>query len=348
MEASGEAISLDKFFDELEQHDLSPLWTQYRDLMPASPQPDSVPHLWRYSDLKQLLLRAGELVDHKDAIRRSLNLLNPGFEGRKVAAVGNLYAAIQLVLPGEVAPSHRHGAAALRLIIEGDGGYTAVNGERAIMRPGDLILTPSWAWHDHGNPTDEPMIWMDGLDMPLINALGTSFYEADTQDQQDLVASDDASVRAFAQPGLLPTWRGSTAAYSPLAKYPWETTERALLEAAEDTAGDPYDGVMYEYVDPTDGGPVMPTMACFAQLLAPGTATEAHRHTSSTVYHVVRGSGSTIMDGNRIDWDQHDIFVIPSWASHHHVNRNGEPAFLFSFSDRPVLEALDLYREQVA
>lgn len=342
--ATGE---IDSFFEELAASHLSPLWTQYRNLMPKQPRPSSQAYLWPYTDLKAHLTRAGELVDHEEAIRRSLNLVNPAAE--KVAAVGNIYAAVQLVLPGEVAPSHRHGAAAMRFIIEGSGGFTAVNGERAVMTPGDLILTPSFAWHDHGNETDEPMIWLDGLDMPLINALETSFYEADEVEAQKLVRPDDASTKTWGQPGLMPLWTEWDEPYSPLFKYPWKETEEALLGAAEVSDGSAEDGIIFEYVNPLNGGPVMPTMSCFAQLLKPGLTTAAHRHTASTMYHVVRGEGATVVDGERFEWGPRDTFAVPGWAVHHHENGSGqEQALLFSFSDAPVQKRLGLYREEGA
>ena len=89
-------------------------------------------------------------------------------------------------MPGEIARAHRHSAAALRLIIEGQGGYTVVNGERVPMYPGDLVLTPNWSWHDHANDTDAPMIWLDGLDTPLVRMLEAGFYEEYHQERQEL------------------------------------------------------------------------------------------------------------------------------------------------------------------
>ncbi len=349
MTSSSPAVSseVEAFFGELEAASLSPLWTQYRKLLPAQPGSASTPHVWRYEQARKLLMRAGELVDHKDAIRRSLNLVNP--TAGRVTAVGHLYAALQLVKPGEVAPSHRHAAAAMRFIIEGSGGFTSVNGERAIMTPGDLVLTPSFAWHDHGNETDEPMIWLDGLDLPLLTALETSFYEADSSDAQSLSRPDDASTRAWGQPALAPRWESWELPYSPVIKYPWDVTERALLGAAQDTQGSPTDGVIFEYVNPVTCGPVMSTIACFAQLLHPGQTTQAHRQTCSTVYHAVRGNGATVIDGERIEWSEHDTFVVPIWAEHHHENLSGDdPAFLFSFSDAPVQRSLGLYREELS
>jgi gentisate 1,2-dioxygenase len=68
-----------------------------------------------------------------------------------------MYAGLQRVLPGEVAPAHRHTQSALRWVVDGEGAYTAVDGERVTMAPGDFIITPMLTWHDHGNPGDQPV-----------------------------------------------------------------------------------------------------------------------------------------------------------------------------------------------
>lgn len=335
----------DRYYAELPGHDLGPLWQHLKGLLPAQPKSRSTPCVWPYEATRSMLMRAGQLVSAEEAERRALMLLNPGLDG-KAATAGNLYAVLQLILPGEVAPAHRHGAAALRFVIEGAGAYTAVNGEKTAMRPGDLVLTPSWAWHDHGNETAEPMIWLDGLDLPLINTLEANFFESYPGEQrQPLTAEDDASARLYASGRLNPTWDAEwDEAYSPVLNSPWERTETGLREAAAISDGSPFDGVLFEYVNPITGGSVMPTIACFAQLIAEGRETAAHRHTSSAVYHVVRGSGHTVVDGVRLDWGPRDTFAVPGWAAHRHV-AGAEDAILFSFGDAPVHRALGLYRE---
>jgi gentisate 1,2-dioxygenase len=130
-------------------------------------------------------MRAAELVGTQQAERRVLRLTNPELQG--ASASNRLVANIQIVMPGEIARAHRHSAGALRLIIEGRGGYTVVNGERVPMYPGDLVLTPNWSWHDHANDTDAPMMWLDGLDTPLVRMLEAGFYEEYHQERQDLV-----------------------------------------------------------------------------------------------------------------------------------------------------------------
>ena len=112
------------------------------------------------------------------------------------AVTPSLYAGLQLILPGEVAPAHRHTQCALRFVMEGDGAFTAVDGERAVMAPVDLVLTPNWQWHDHGNDSGRPMIWLDGLDIPTVRFYDASFAERlDTPSQSEALAAGDSMRR---------------------------------------------------------------------------------------------------------------------------------------------------------
>ncbi|MGH2945123.1 MAG: cupin domain-containing protein [Solirubrobacteraceae bacterium] len=342
--ATQQAVDRDAYYAKLGDHGVQPLWTA-EGLMKPAPEQRARPHLWAYREVQPLLLEAGAVVTAAEAERRVLMLMNPGLEGA-AAATANLYAGLQLVLPGEIAPKHRHVAAAIRFVVEGEGAYTAVDGEKSIMRPGDLVLTPNWAWHDHGNESDGPMIWLDGLDIPLVNKLDVPFFESPGEERQELSRPEDASARLYAGGRLNPGWIGWERRYSPVVNYPWAHTERVLREAARDGEGSRFDGVWFRYTNPVDGGPVMPTLGCAIQLLEAGRHTDAHRHTSAAVYHVVRGHGETIVDGTRLAWSERDTFAVPGWAGHEHVNGGDEEAILFSFTDEPVLRALDLYREQ--
>jgi gentisate 1,2-dioxygenase len=253
---------------------------------------------------------------------------------------------VQVLLPGEVARAHRHTPTAIRFIIEGTGGYTAVDGERVYMAPGDLILTPSWAWHDHGNETKERIVWMDGLDIPLIQSLEAMFFQFYTARQVAATRSANFSKQLHGHAHLNPTWVRERPQSSPLLLYSWDRTWEAL-DALREHEGSLYDGIALEYRHAQTGGPVMPTMACWAQLLRPNERTKAHRHTGSAVYHVVRGNGETVIDGQRFTWSKGDIIALPPWALHEHANISAsESAVLFSIQDTPVLQALGLYYEE--
>jgi gentisate 1,2-dioxygenase len=338
--------ALHTLFEALRPLSLAPLWTRYQQLLTPTPQGKARPFLWRYAELRPHLLRTGELVSTTEAERRVLMLLNPGLEGA-AATTPTLFAGMQLILPGEIARAHRHSPAALRVIVEGHGAYTAVDGERCFMAPGDLILTPSWSWHDHGNETAEPMIWLDGLDLPMLGALDVIFAEHAASEQYGLCKPDDASTRLYHAPGLRPASATAQTLSSPLLRYQWSRTAAALA-ALPDSAATPCDDLLLVYTNPYTGGPVLPTIGCTAQLLRPGIHTQTHRHASSSVYLVIQGHGFSVIDGQRYDWEPGDVFAVPSWACHEHANvSTTEAAALFAFSDAPVMHALGLYREEI-
>jgi gentisate 1,2-dioxygenase len=342
---SPDKTALQQLFEAIQPLSLAPLWTRYQQMLTPTPQGKARPHLWRYAELRPHLMRAGELVSTAEAERRVLMLLNPGLEGT-AAITPTLFAGMQLILPGEIARAHRHTPSAIRIIVEGHGAYTAVDGERCYMDPGDLILTPAWSWHDHGNETSEPMIWLDGLDLPMITALDAIFTEHAPQEQYGITKPDDVSTRLYHQPGLHPPVGASPGLASPLLRYKWTRTAEALA-ALPDSASTPCDDLLLEYTNPHTGGPIMPTMGCTAQLLRPGVHTKAHRHASSSVYLVIEGKGYSVIDGQRFDWEQGDVFAIPSWTRHEHANLSqNDTAALFAFSDAPVMRALGLYREE--
>jgi len=335
------------YYRELEALDAGALWTVANDIEPWFPRSESVPVLWRYRDLRPLVLRAGELVNPEKAARRVVMLVNPG--RRAVSAcVGGLYTGIQIMLPGEAASAHRHAASALRFIMEGQGAYTVVDHEKLTIQARDLVLTPNWTWHDHGHEgTRGPCIWQDGLDIPLVNALEANFYEVYPDNRQTPTRPVNASYLEYGGSALLPRADAWTKPYSPLLKYPWEPTYEALQRAAGEMAGSPWDGILLEYANPRTGGPIMPTMGASVQLLRPGEHTRAHRHTGNVVYHVAKGRGYSVVGGQRFDWEEKDIFVVPTWTLHEHANASpSDEAVLFSFNDLPTMRALAVYREE--
>ena len=336
------------YYEALERAEMGALWTVANKIEPWFPQPKSVPLIWRWKDVRPAILRAPDLVTPEQAGRRVIMLVNPGRRDVS-AAVGLLYSGVQIMSAGEVAGSHRHMASALRFIMEGEGAYTVVDGERMSLGPADFVLTPNGTWHEHGvDASGTTCIWQDGLDIPLMNALDANFFAVHPDGSQKVTAPADASTRlygaGFVQPqGMRRAW---SARYSPMMKFPWAPTYEALVTAAGAHDGSPFDGIIMDYVNPVSGGPVMPTIGAAVQMLRAGEHTRAHRHTGSFVYQVVRGEGYSVIDGVRYDWAPRDIFVVPSWSVHEHVNLSGqEDACLFSFHDLPVMNALGLYRE---
>jgi gentisate 1,2-dioxygenase len=332
----------EEFYRELVPHNMAPLWEVLRALVTREPQTPCVPALWRYDAVRPYLMRAGALISAKEAERRVLILENPALAG-KASITHTLYAGLQLILPGEVAAAHRHTQSALRFVLEGEGAFTAVDGERTYMKPGDFVITPSWTWHDHGNDSDAPMVWLDGLDIPLVALLDASFMEPGNAEQQMVTRPPGDSLARFGA-GLLPVdWRPTTKT-SPVFNYPYERTRDALETLKRSAEWDPCQGLKLRYVNPATGDYAMPTMATFMQLLPKGFAGASYRSTDGTVYVCVEGQGETRVGGESFAWGPRDVFVVPSWARYSH--QAGHDSVLFSFSDRPVQEKLGLWREE--
>lgn len=286
-------------------------------------------------------MQAGGLITAKEAERRVLILENPGMPGQSCVTHA-LFAGLQLVMPGEVAPAHRHTQSALRFIIEGRGAYTAVEGERAPMEPGDFVITPSWTWHGHGNATDQPMVWLDGLDVPIVRLLDASFQEPANADRQMVTRPAGDSLARFGN-NLLPVDWQPPSRNSPVFSYPYTRTREALAVLAKNGDPDRCHGHKLRYVNPASGGSPMPTIGAFMQLLPGGFTTAPYRSTDGTVFVCVEGQGETIVGETTLRWKPRDIFVVPSWARHRH--HAASEAVLFSFSDRPLQQTLGLWRE---
>ncbi len=332
------------FYDRIDQHHLTPLWEVLGSLVIPQPHSPCVAALWHYDGIREHLLEAGRLITAKEAERRVLVLENPALRGQS-AITNTLYCGLQLIMPGEVAPSHRHTQSALRFVVEGESAYTAVDGERITMHRGDFIITPSWTWHDHGNPGSAPVIWMDGLDIPLVRMLDASFSERYPKDSQPVMRPEgDALIRYGAN--LLPVDWEPTSKTSPVFFYPYDRTREVLEKLQRSGPLHPAHGIKMQYINPASGGFAMPTIAAFIQWMPKGFKGESERVTDGTIYNVVEGHGRTTIGEKIFEWGPRDIFVAPSWLPVRH--ETDEDAVLFSFSDRPVQKALGLWRRAAA
>jgi gentisate 1,2-dioxygenase len=306
------------------------------------------PHVWKAEVLRTYLQRAGALTTLEDsAVRRALVLWNPGARDHW-DCTNTLTAAVQMMLPGESVITHRHMHSAMRFITQGKGATTTVNGEKITLCEGDLVLTPNWAWHDHANESDGPIVWMDGLDRPLLKLLDSIFFEVyPTRGYQPVTRTNDATADRYGTGALRPYSEQQRPVFSPQLAYRWNETYAALRQMEKVGDASPYDDVIAEYRNPATGGHVTPTIGCAIQLLRPGIHTQAHRHTSSAVYHVYRGRGHSVIDGSEYHWSEGDYFALPPRVMHEHANASpSEPAILFSLTDVPVFESLALYREE--
>jgi gentisate 1,2-dioxygenase len=330
---------LERFNCRVAQPDDQPLFTR-------EPVSAMKPCHWRSQDLDRLLDKIGaKLKLEAGGQRRTIRLTNPGLP---YGTTPTFWASIQYILPGEIATGHRHAATALRYIMQGEGVDTIVEGEQYPINEGDLVLTPSWMWHDHEHKGSEPMIWLDVLDISLVRSLEATFFEGSSQPRQPVSNISNRSYREFGSGIMRPMTPSHTGLASPILAYTRDRAEEALQQAAG-LEPDPFDDVILEYQNPLTGAPALPTIGTALQMLRPGARCKAHRHTGSVVYYIVRGSGSTTIDGQTYDWDKGDFLALPPWAEHSHSNRSStSEAVMFQVNDFPVLKALGLYREQAS
>ena len=297
------------YYSRIAQSAMTPLWESLHALVPRQPRPQCVPAHWSYAAIRPLVMEAGSLISAEEAVRRVLVLENPGFEGLS-SITSTLYAGLQLILPGEIAPSHRHTQSALRFVIEGRTAWTSVDGERTSMHPGDFIITPSWTWHDHGNMAEaeggEPVVWLDGLDIPLIRSFDGGFAENYPETVQPVLKPEGDSFARFGH-NMAPVRHRTENPTSPVFCYPFEKSREALDQLYRHGDLDAWDGIKLRYVNPTTGGWPMPTMATFMQLLPAGFRGRTYRSTDATVFCVVEGSGIARIGDAQFAFEPHEI-----------------------------------------
>ena len=308
----------------LESHALPPLWTALHVLLPKERTTAAVPHRWSWREARPLLHEAARLVPIEQAERRVLVLENPGLKGT-YSITSTLYAGLQVILPGEVAPSHHHTPAALRLVVEGEGAFTTVDGVKCTMEPGDFIVTPPMRWHDHGHEGTTAVVWLDGLDIPMVRAFAASWVSP-TRAARAPEAASEAAEAEF--------------------RWPWRAMRRALEGLAATT---PKDRPVTRAYAGLSGAPPLPTMGAEAHWLRPGEHARAGRSTASRVFHVIEGRGESRVGDMELAWERGDTFVAPPWHWIEHDNASAaEPACLFSFNDEPAIRALGLWQQESA
>ncbi|WP_163268578.1 gentisate 1,2-dioxygenase [Chelativorans alearense] len=334
--------SLDDYYETLKPLNLAPLWVRLKGLVPSEPKPKAVPFRWPWEPTREALLASGSLISAKEAERRVLVLENPGLPGQS-RVTDTLYAGLQLILPGELAPAHRHTQSALRFCLEGEGAVTSVDGERTRMHRGDFIITPFWTWHDHKHEGDEPVIWLDGLDVPLVSAIGAGFREEHMEEDQEITRPEGDALARYGN-GLLPLNQQATHT-SPVFSYPYERTRESLHVLGRSGPVDPHHGLTMRYINPTNGDWAIPTIGTTMKLVPAGFETRPYRATSSEVVVLLEGTLEVAVgDGDFERLSRNDVFSVPGWQTVRY-RAVGEDAVAFCFSDRPVHEKLGLFRE---
>jgi gentisate 1,2-dioxygenase len=335
---------IEELNDLLRPRWVSGLWNVDHAERPSDPKTRVKPHLWKWQDIYDSLLQARDKISvaRGSVERRVIRLVNPGMAESEMTS-HTILLSFQLIQPGEVAPAHRHTMSAFRFILQGRGAYTNVDGQKMMMEDGDLILTPHGCWHEHAHEGDENMIWIDGLDVPFVQALHQISFDPYKGRLPVTEGIDPAIWYGVTRPATTPAPETR-----PMLHYHWRDTYASLQRLALTPASD-FDGAALEFVNPATGGPTLPTVSCRVQLLRPEEKTRSHRHTSTSIYHVFRGAGTTMINGAAFHWQKGDTFIVPLWAWHEHANPSAsDEAILFSMHDEPILRAFGLFREEAA
>jgi gentisate 1,2-dioxygenase len=350
--------ALRSLYADLHKHNLFPFWAkasdvehdEVRQLMGTQ---KAVPYLWSYKrDIEHILNRAVELITTEDSDRRSVILVNPGLAPKR-ASVSTMYSAYRLNDANEIMPPHKHSPSAIRFGLTGKGNFTGVEGEDIVFGPGDMVLTPIDTWHNHGTVGNEQALNLSVLDLPLVETLNAVSFDHDYKEGEALMKKQSArfpadySQRIYGSGGMKPRFvnhvRGAGFS-SPMYVYRWDAMQE-ILDRHADWDGDPYEAISVEYIDPTTGAPVFKTITFFAQMLRPGERTLPLRQTASLLVAPFKGTGHSIVDGKRFDWEQFDTLAVPGGSWCEHVNDSGtEPCYLFVASDEPAQKAFALFR----
>jgi gentisate 1,2-dioxygenase len=299
-----------------------------------------VSHLWRFENVKQLMLEAGDLIGTDEAARRVLVLENPGLRG-KSQTTNTLFAGIQMILPGEAAPAHRHVASAIRFILHGEGAYTHIDGKRVMMNRGDLIITPSWAVHDYGTMSEQEVIWLDVLDLPTVRFFEAGFFEHCRSGEQ--AARSGGPISLSSQKKAHNPVADSSEIQSAIVNYPYPDMRVRLDQLASSGSVDRRWGTSLYYGHANDRGRVTPTMGARLSLLPSDFKGCAHRSTDGSIFVCVEGKGMTTVAHQTLEWSRGDVFIIPPWR--YRAHNAIEETILFCVSDRPAQEALGIWYE---
>lgn len=331
------------YVDALKKQNLVPLWPSLRAVLPpAKPRPLTQPTFWSYEALRPLLLKAGELTPIEKAERRVLVLANPGHGLENMKASSAMYLGMQLLLPGEWAPAHRHTPNAVRMIVEGEGAYTTVDGQKCPMSRGDLILTPTGLWHEHGHDGDAPVVWLDVLDLPLVYYMEAS-YHVDGARQQ---VQPGQGERRYAHGGLVPSpvFERTQTAY-PMLRYPWAEAKAALQALAADQLG--LESVQVTYTNPETGGHAQNILGFYAQMLRPGQTLRLPVRSPAMVFHQIEGGTTVTVEGRAFTLAEADTCCAPGWSEVVLANRSAtEPSYLFIADETPLHTKLGVFENR--
>jgi gentisate 1,2-dioxygenase len=332
-----------EYVADLKAQNLVPLWPSLRALLPPNiPRVNTRATHWSYKAIKPLLLKAGELTPIEKAERRVLVLANPGHGLDKMQASAAMYLGMQLLLPGEWAPSHRHTPNAVRMVVEGKGAWTNVDGEKCMMQRGDLILTPTGLWHEHGHDGNAPVIWLDVLDLPLVYYMEASYHV--NGGRQTIKQSNGEKI--YARGGVAPTalFERSSKSY-PMLRYPWADVRASLVSLATEQPN--LADVQVTYINPETGGDAENILGFYAMMLRPGQTLKLPVRSPAVVFHVIEGGATVQVEQQCFNLVEADTCCAPGFTSVALTNASStEPAFLFLADETPLHKKLGVFESR--
>ena len=336
----GRAREQEQFLAEITENRLAPLWEIYQNLVVEEPNRAPPPVIWKWSEMEAVVEKSAKLVKGEAADHRVLVLDNPHLEGPPSTSQ-TIVAAYQCVLPQELTSPHRHTPAAIRVILEGTGGATFVDGKRCDMHSGDLIITPNWTWHSHENDSGSRAVWIDMLDLPLVSKLDAVF--GDMGPVESFPANISTLVGDnFVNGGLVPATSAARVQHSPRLRFPWAE----VLETMEAAPADGDGSKTVVYCSPSDGSPLTPTLDARAIALVSGQDTVKRRTTSNAIAIVLDGEGVSEIGLQKIQWGPKDVMTLPHWTWISHQSES-DVSHMIVISDREMLTKLNLFREEV-
>ena len=331
------------YVQNLRDLNLVPLWPSLRGVLPPHvPTRQTQPTCWAYQDIKPLLLQAGELTPIEKAERRVLVLANPGHGLEKMQASAAMYLGMQLLMPGEWAPSHRHTPNAVRMVVEGEGAWTTVDGEKCPMSRGDLILTPTGLWHEHGHDGTEPVIWLDVLDLPLVYYMEASYH---INGARQTVQPGQGDLQ-YARGGVVPShvFERSKKAY-PMLRYAWQDAKAALEALAADAAAP--EQVQITYINPETGTDAENILGFYALMLRPGQTLRLAARSPAQVFHIIEGAVQAQIVGSTFQLAEADTCCAPGYEAVTLTNLHAQQAaFIFMADESPLHRKLGVYEHR--
>ncbi len=307
----------------------------------AAPRKGNTAAHWTWEGIYKGLMQSGKIVTVGPNGMIGMRSVT-GIEARSFP----IWMNAQILMPGERTQAHRNTRSETRLVCQAPRDAVFVcEFESFPMERGDVVISPSWTFHDHWNQGNEPALWVDGYDNGYNGGANLNERLPHDAPYQEIKKPEGYGVRTRGHARPL---SGGNPYPLPPMRYPWAETQAGLAALKEAGEEDPYEGIRLMLASPVDGGPTLPTIAWHVQSLSAGQKTLSHRHNSTTFYFAFEGEGAIVIEGERLEWHRGDIFAVPAWKWHHLENSPTGETILFSIDDWPAMTKMGFYGKEEA